>query len=747
MRVVEKHQRGRNEPRRWLAALGGPILLLAIVIGFYWKLVLSDQYTWLASPDLANQVLPWFQYQAAEWHRGRLALWELHQGIGQSLIGQAQPGAAYPLNWILFSLPLENGWIRQLYLHWYFVLTRFLAALFCYWLCRDLKRSRPASVLAGVVFSLGGYIGFTDWPQMVNGAIWAPLVFLFLIRALRGRRPVASAAVAGMFLGVSWLGGHHQIPIFLTLVVTAIWLWRILRQLPPAWPTLGSATLFYVFAALTSAFQVLPAIEYGRRALRWVSLPDPVSWSDPVPYTVHTNFSLEPAHVLGLIIPGMSRHGTPFIGLVALSLAVAAILTALRSPLVRFFAATAIGGLLLALGAYSVLHGVLYATTPMVEKARVPQAAVLILNFGITILSAWGIDLLTSRNRVSALRRLSLCLASVGVALYLLVLAYWVFKDHATDNAVGHTALISLLAAALLSGRAQGVLSRFSARGLCVLLVVIELGGAELHWFVHRSDAERNKHLSKLAQFSDVVGFIERQQWSPRVDFDDALIPFNLGDWHGVDTLTTVAPSQLASLVAMSPHSERAEALLGVKYDIRSAPRRAGQQLVFSGASGVNVYHNPGAFPRVWAVHEVVRLEKSSEVAERLSDPGFDLARRTFVVGRPAPALEPAAGRDEVRLVRREPEAVSIEARMGSKGMVILSDAFYPGWQATLDGRPVTIHEVYGGLRGVVTPAGRHMIEMRYRPRSVYAGGILTLAGILGACALAAWGPRRRVLA
>ena len=746
MPVAEKHHRGRNGPRGWLAAVGGPILVLAITIAFYWRLVLSDQYTWLTGPDTANQVLPWFQYQAAEWHRGRLALWEPYQGIGQSLIGQAQPGTAYPLNWILFSLPLDNGWIRQVYLHWYFVLTRFLAALFCYWLCRDLKRSRPASILAGVIFSLGGYIGFTDWPQMVNGAIWAPLVFLFMIRALRGRRPVASAALAGMFLGVSWLSGHHQIPVFLTLVVTAVWAWHILRRLPPTWSALGSATLFYVFAVLTSAFQVLPAFEYGRLALRWVSAPEPVGWNDPVPYIVHTNFSLEPGRVLGIIVPGMSLHGALFVGLVAVSLALAAVVTALRSPIVRLFALTATGGLLLALGAYSVLHGVLYAVAPMVEKARVPHAAALILHFGIAILSACGIDYLTSNVRAPALRCLSLCLAFTGTALYLLVLALWVFKEHATDSALALTALVSVLAAALLGARARGFISRQATGILCIVLVLTELGSAQVGWHAHRSEVERNRYLMKLTQFADVIGFLKRQAWPVRVDFDEGVIPFNLGDWHGIDTLPTLGASMPAKLVAMSPHSERTHALLGVAYEIRAAPWRREQQLLFKGADGANVYHNPGAFPRVWAVHEVLRLEKPSEVGQRLSDPTFDPARKAFVVGEPTPAVEPAAGTDQVRLARREPEAVTIEAHMGSKGMVILSDAFYPGWKATLDARPVTIHEVYGGLRGVVTPAGRHVIEMRYRPLSVYAGGIMTLAGILGACALAGWGPRRRVL-
>jgi hypothetical protein len=94
-------------------------------------------------------VLPWYQFEATEWHQGRFPIWDPHQWGGQSLIGQGQPGVAYPFNWILFLLPLRDGRIPYSHLHWYFVLLHYMGALFCYWLCRDLNRSRTASVIAG----------------------------------------------------------------------------------------------------------------------------------------------------------------------------------------------------------------------------------------------------------------------------------------------------------------------------------------------------------------------------------------------------------------------------------------------------------------------------------------------------------------------------------------------------------------------------------------------------------------------
>src|SRR5215831_4408927 len=132
-----------------LRRLAAPALLCLIVIGFYWKLVLTDQYTWLAQPDLSAMVLPWMQFQATEVHAGRIPLWDPTAWGGQPLLAQGQPGTAYPLNWLLFAASLKHGVIRQSTVHWYYVVIRILAALMFYLLCRDLGRSRAASIVGG----------------------------------------------------------------------------------------------------------------------------------------------------------------------------------------------------------------------------------------------------------------------------------------------------------------------------------------------------------------------------------------------------------------------------------------------------------------------------------------------------------------------------------------------------------------------------------------------------------------------
>jgi hypothetical protein len=154
------------------------------MVAIFWKVTFTDQYTWMDSPDFTNQILPWYQFQASEWHNGQFPLWDPHEWGGQSLPGQMITGAMYPLNWIVYALPLHNGWIRQEVIHWYYVAIHYMAALFCFYLLRDLKRSFAASIFGAAAFATGGFFLDIGWPQMLNGAVWAPLVFLFLLRSV-----------------------------------------------------------------------------------------------------------------------------------------------------------------------------------------------------------------------------------------------------------------------------------------------------------------------------------------------------------------------------------------------------------------------------------------------------------------------------------------------------------------------------------------------------------------------------------
>ena len=265
------------------------LLLLATTL-FYWRLTLTSQYTWLHGPDCANQVLPWYQFEASEWHALRIPLWDPYEWAGQSLIGQGQPGVADPLNLPLFWFPLRKSWLSQGALHWFYVLPHWIAALGFYALCRELARSKLASATAALLYTLGGLGSSLDWPQMNHATVWGPLAILFVFRAGKGKTPVASGILSGFFLGLAWLAGHYQVHMYFTLTTVGLWIHFFVAQKEQRKELAKAAAAAMIFLFLVSAVQTLPALEYGRNACRYVGAEEALKWNEP--YTLAVNFAL-----------------------------------------------------------------------------------------------------------------------------------------------------------------------------------------------------------------------------------------------------------------------------------------------------------------------------------------------------------------------------------------------------------------------------------------------------------------------
>jgi hypothetical protein len=732
MQVAEKHHTDwKPALLRWSSA-GGPAVLLAIFICFFWRLLLSNQYTWMDNPDIANQVLPWDQFQAGEWHSGAMPLWDPYLWGGQPLVGQMQPGAVYPPNWLLFLAPLRRGWIRQSYMHWYFVLIHFQGALFCYWLCRDLKRSRAASLLAGLVFGLGGFLGTNGWPAMLNGAVWAPLVLLFFLRAMRGERTVSSAAWSGAFLGIAFLSGHHQIPIFICLTMGSVWLYYLIAEPSLRLQRFKLLLIFSLFLVLLSGFQTLPAAEYARHAVRWVGADHPVGWKDAVPYSVHQQYALYPQSLLGIVIPGMYRNSDPYVGLAALTLALLGIIAAWDDRMTRLFAALAVGGLLYSLGPNSIFHGVLYALIPAVDKARSPSMATFIFNFGLCILIAYGIDNYELAPQ-AFVRRAATLLCGLSALVALIIWVATVTKTP-VDDRLGIVMLAGLFLAAVLMAWSSARISGPAAIVALGLLMLFELGNVTT--YTYQLTARPESLLKPLSEHADIAAFLRDQGKPVRVEVDENDIPYNFGDWYGIDHFGGYLASMTENVNRVQGNP-RARDIYGVNFRIGKAPSRPGQVEVFQGASGIKIYSVPSAFPRAWVVHDAVSIARDDQINTKMDDPAFDPRRQTFVEGAvPRLASCPEKETETAALTERLPGRVKIDVNLHCRGMVILSDTYFPGWVATVDAQPATIYEAYGFLRGVVVDGGRHRIEMRYRPKSVYWGAALSLIGLLGACLL-----------
>ena len=664
--------------RRTAAAIG--ILTGAIVL-FFWKIVFTHQFDWIWGPDLAQQVLPWFEIEARMVHGGHLPLWDPSFWCGQPLLGQMQPGAAFPLNWMLFALPLDAaGHIARASLEWYFVIIHALAAVFAFLLCRDLGRSRGASVIAGMFFALGGYIGHTGWPQMLNGAIWAPLVLLFVLRIMRAYRPALSGVWAGVFLGFAWLSGHHEAPLYLSFMALFLCLWR---------RAFGPAIVLFTFAFGVGALQILPAYEYGRLATRF-GAPGGFQWNQFVPYAVHAMYSLSPAGIAGILFPTLRSDLVVFAGVIALALGIAGALENWSVESVRVASVTAIAGLLYALGGSNVIQGAVYAVLPQLNRARHPESAILIFDVGLAVLVAFGVD---SLGAVAA--RLTKVLGAFGVAGLGVISALSMADLLKADPLVAMAPFVALLFAALLWASSRGLKSTAVMVSMGLLLA-IELGSPLAYYIVDKGDRSRTVFLERMESNQDVAAFLKRQPGPFRILSESPDVPANWAGMNGLETIHGYLGGVTNNIIKFDTDNPKNQQMLGVRYRIGTEPPKVVPAVeVFRGGSGLRVYRDDAAFPRAWMEYE-----------------------------------GPCAG-DEVRY--RDGNA---QVKTGCGGTLVISETWFPGWRAWVDGKATSVLQVHGALQGVAVPAGAHTIEVRYRPLSVIVGACGTAAFVVAAAVL-----------
>jgi uncharacterized membrane protein YfhO len=74
---------------------------------------------------------------------------------------------------------------------------------------------------------------------------------------------------------------------------------------------------------------------------------------------------------------------------------------------------------------------------------------------------------------------------------------------------------------------------------------------------------------------------------------------------------------------------------------------------------------------------------------------------------------------------------LEVEVNSPVEGYLFLSDPFYPGWRAEVDGQPAEIIRANYAFRAVAVPQGLHRIVMTFRPVTWYAGAAVTVLTIL----------------
>jgi len=145
---------------------------------------------------------------------------------------------------------------------------------------------------------------------------------------------------------------------------------------------------------------------------------------------------------------------------------------------------------------------------------------------------------------------------------------------------------------------------------------------------------------------------------------------------------------------------------------------------------GVGIYRNRDATPRAQVVFDVAGATSEQDAAALMGRPGFDPTRSAVVE---TSRSLPVSGHSPIpaHVDSYDDNRVVLTTTTSEPGTLVVADAYYPGWQAEIDGTPASIYPVDVALRGVQVPAGTHHVTMQYLPQSIEAGALGVPAGVI----------------
>ena len=190
----------------------------------------------------------------------------------------------------------------------------------------------------------------------------------------------------------------------------------------------------------------------------------------------------------------------------------------------------------------------------------------------------------------------------------------------------------------------------------------------------------------------------------------------------------------------------RDAAIFNGRFDILDRPTYVAQGLPWAPVIlnrkdiGLVIVENAGALPRAFVTTPRF-VDGGPAALAALATRPVARGQLAVVEGTPRPGFSgqpPAAAPTPAQVIHYAPERVVLRATARRPGVLVLNDAFFPGWSATVDGRPVPIVRTNYLVRGVLLSAGTHRVVFSYPvPVSLVAGAAISVLGLALALGLA----------
>ncbi len=711
-----------------------------------WSHYAPEGYTGFKNKTLIDYLTAFYPIYAAAKsaiEQGEWPLWNPRELGGMPLLANYQSAVLYPPH--LLHLWMDLPWAITLRI----LLRLWLCGMTAYLCARTIRLSPGVSRFFSLAWMLGSYnLLWSYWP-LTDITAWLPVMFMAIEFALGGayRKGFFTCAGGGVMM---MLGGHPETAFTASLGLGLYFLARLVLDRQdgrPCWKPIGSMALAWTLILLVCAAQLLPFFEYlgNSYTLGWhnqygdafywpfrallsfwapryfLTSASNRTWGFPIPYYVAMMY-IGLATWLGISLLA-TRLTQPFAhrrrALALIAAMMPCLLIPFHPPSLEW---------LLNLPVFRWTFSVYFAVFPL---------------FALTLLGALGIDRwFAQRRRLAETAWLLL----VIVPVVALAAAFYRFDaplmhslriDDQVHRALGMAAILAALGVVVFAASCRWWRPRIAVAALSLILsvdLVMAVRGLEV-----------TSPRSYLYPPTALTDYLRALPQPARVTSDFAGIPAGILSCYGIEELMGyegIYPARMMRLQQALKASvwQAFEPVYASEYylnDARFEPMfpvdRPGYFEKIATYDGIGVYRNRKALPRAYLAGSLEVLPSTDALIEQLGKPGWNPAGQVFTDVPPPKSFKNGvlASMGTAKVIRRTATRVSIEAEATGEAVLVLSDAYYPGWHAQIDGQDTPVFPVYHAYRGLIVPEGRHTIEFEYRPWTFRLGLAISTCTLL----------------
>ncbi len=654
------------------------------------------------------------------------------------------------------------------------------AGLGVYILLRYLNISQIVAIIGGAGFMLMPYLVtmevFGHGSQAMTAA-YIPWAFWAAIKLFDKQR-ILDIGILAIFLGLQLQRAHVQIAYYTWMLVGALFFFKILLYLKEKElrkNALKGSILFAIAIILAfgiSALVYLPSLQYSAESIRSVGQPGSAS------YEYATSWSFHPKEMLTFLIPSAYGFGgqtywgkMPFtdypnyMGVIFLFLGIYAIIK-VRNNVVWFLAGTTLIALLISFGShFSFIYNLFYDLAPYFSKFRIPSMILIIVQFNTIILACYGLESLLEHEWKGVPKWFWRVVVIFGFVILLLLLgSTWLreiisngFTPPRTQDPrfvevvnnlrwkiwINDAWLMILFLVGLMGTFLLFIKNNITKVPFAVIigaLAIIDVAIIDYRIVQPEPNSGRSsqlvnkKAIERYFQQDKITEYLSEDTTDFRVYPIGPLFGESRLQAFGIESVGGYHPAKLGIYNRFLANTNNISTLplmrmMNIKYILSpQVINHSELEEVFSdnmqtgsGKYPIWIYNISDSMSRAWFVDNVEVVDENDLWANLLNE-SFDPLKIAFVS---EPISEQFNSIGEITSAEYTPNYIKMVTKNSETGFMVVSEVHYPlRWKANIDGISVNTFETNGIIRGIVVPAGEHIIEFEY-DKSVFHKGIL----------------------